>query len=148
MKTYRGKIYYMLPIIIIPILLTIGMLLEKDLNDSSLVLVLILFWVIFLIPVFLPLAFKLEIGDSLVKKITFGFTTMELSAKDVESVTYGGMALWNDIYPSKTSINGKGLAILANNNGEEKVYGISERLYGKEAIQQVKVILCINNKNE
>ena len=66
-----------------------------------------------------------ESGKKIVAPLDEG---QDVALKIVESITYGGMSLWNQVYPSRPIVNGKGLAILVNVAGVRKVYGLSEKL--------------------
>lgn len=146
-KIYRGKVSYLLLVLLIPIFLTFGLIVDNDFNNASSTTFLALFWGLFLVPVFLPLAYKLEVGNNFVKKSFLGFNTMNVSSKNVESSNYGGIGLWDTVYSSGRNdiVHGKGLAILAHVDGARKTYGISEKLYGEEAIRHVREILEISS---
>ncbi len=136
MKNYRGKISYLLPMLIVPVLFTAGVILNREFNSQSLML-LCLAWIFSLVLLLLPLLYKLEVGENFIRKSFLGIITAEFSPDKVESVSYGGIALWNGIYPNRSVVHGKGLAILVNMKGVRKVYGFSEKLYGKEAIESL-----------
>ena len=138
-KTYRGKISYFLIILFFPLLFTIAIILDGEASPY-----LFLIWIPFLLLILIPLGYKLEVGDNFIRNSFLGFSTMKLSSGDVQSINYGGIGLWGGVYPSRSITHGKGLAILASVNGISKTYGLSEKLYGKEAIEHVKRVLGSN----
>jgi hypothetical protein len=139
MKLYRGKISYLLPFLFLPALFTIAIILDGHLKMPSRG-IFILIWIPFLSYTITSLGYKLELGDNFVRESFLGFTTMKLYSANVESIKYGGVGLWGGLY-GKITIHGNGLAILVYANGERKVYGISEKLYGKKAIEDLKKTL-------
>lgn len=140
MKIYRGKISYFLPILFLPFLFMLATILD---GERSLFLFLI--WIPFLVLILIPLGYKLEVGDNSTRESFLGFSTMKLYSKDVQSINYGKIGIWGAINPSKPLTHGKGLAILASPKGVSKTYGLSEKLYGKEAVEYVKQALEVKS---
>jgi hypothetical protein len=134
MKVYRGKISYLLPTLFLPLLYTIGVIF----TDESFLYII---WIPFLLLILTPLAYKLEVGNNFVRNSFLGFSTMKLHSQNVQLINYGGIGLWNRIDHYKPIVHGKGLAILASINGVSKTYGLSEKLYGKKAIEHTRSVL-------
>jgi len=144
MQVYQGKISYLLPILFFPSFFTIAVILDAYFFKQLFSVSILLIWVPFILLMFVPLVYKLEIGSNYVKNTFLGFTIMKLSFENIESVTYGNVYMWGGLYNNRGFIYGKGLAVLTYINGTRKVYGISEKLYGKKAINNIKYVLKIS----
>lgn len=143
-KIYRGKISYLLPFSFFPVLITIATYGDAgfDLKSGDLWLIPVMSWIFFVIFLFIPKLFKLEISDRYVQKITCGIRTANMLPDTIEAVSYGKIGLWNVVTGARgPTIYGNGLIILANMSGVRKVIGISEKLYGQDAINEAKHIL-------
>lgn len=142
MKTYRGKISYILPILFIPIITTVGAIWDGELLTS---LDLFFFmWLIFLAATLIPKGYKLEIEGNFIQESFCGIKIKKFQLMNVQSVSYGKVSLFEFVYPVFSVIHGKGVVILANIKGNRKIYSLSEKLYGEEALEQLKLILMEN----
>lgn len=142
MKTYRGRILYLLPLLIFSLVITLIITLDEEFNSFVLLLL-----VPFILLSLGTIGYKLEVGEDHIRSSFLNFTLYAIQPNMVESLTYGNIGFWNSVHPHMPLTHGKGLAILVNINGVRKTIGISEKLYGKKAIQHIKSILDKNTSS-
>ena len=132
-KIYKAKKYYNIGLLIIPLLLVIP-LLEGGGFDSRKLLGYSIFAFVGGLLVALPLAMKLEVKQNTVKSYLFGFQVREIRASEVQSINYtnlfhGGLGF------------GKGLVVQVKKKGVNTRMSIGEKLFGKQAIEDVRQAL-------
>ena len=146
---YRGKISYTLPFLFFPILITLVLSLDNLLSESTMIAWLVSTWILFLAFISIPAFFRLKVGESEISIDFMGFNLHKIDSLHIQKINYGGMQLWGSLY-GRGPIHGKGLAVLmTTRDGSTKIVGISEKMYGKEAIAHIqKVVWPINVENK
>ncbi len=139
MKEYSGRISYLLPILFLPGIFTLLATLGGELLSSSGFFM--SFWLLSLIIVSIPLGYKLKIQNDLVSESFCGMKIKSFQTRNVESVTYGGICLFELANPIFGIPHGKGIVLLVNINGTRKTYSFSEKLYGKQSVEYITSML-------
>lgn len=138
MKIYKAKISFILGnsfVLIFPLLLTLVILAEGAAAQQNEWVGVGIFWILGLLVTFVPLGSKLEVGEDYIKTYLFGFTTTKkISSSDVQALTYGNIFKGNLGF-------GKGINFTVLRNNKSKAHSLSERIYGKEAIDHAKHVL-------
>ncbi len=136
MKTYKGKFSYVLPYLFFPLVLTWVFIAEQI--PLTFIGYLGFFWAIFIGWGLSLRLSKIEVEDVVVRMKFCDVVMQELKREDVQKIEYGGVAPGGGIYSGRAVVYGKGTAILCVKKGEPLVLGISEKLYGRDAIEAVK----------
>lgn len=114
--------------------LTLPLIVEGAPVGAGKLLGLIGFWVMGIILTLIPLAFKLEVGETYVRTYFFYFRILNLLPSNIEAMEY------DNLFHGGLGV-GKGLNIRINLNGKSKNTSIGENIYGKEAIMHAKRVL-------
>ncbi len=133
MNIYKANRFYTLPILFVPLLAIIP-LLEGGvpLDQKRLIGYLILSGLSILLAI-IPFFARLEVGVDYVKNHFLGFCISTIKIDDVIDINYGNLFKGGLGY-------GKGLNIRVR-KGLGKNHSISEKIWGKEAIEHAKRVL-------
>jgi hypothetical protein len=139
MKTYRPKKIALLPVLIVPAMLTIGLLLLHGSVDQDRMIGVLLFTLAALVPVCLVAGNKVVVNDEsgTVLAYMFKIKTLEITRSSVREMYEGYLF---PILPAGGGV-GKGLIIRANYNGRLRIFRMGIALYGERAVGHVKKIL-------
>lgn len=140
MKIYRVKTSFVAGnsiILIFPILLSVVTYFEGESVAEDAWLGVIIFWVLGLLITFSPLLARLEVGDNYIQS-TFIFKQRKITPEIVKNVSFGKFMRGGLGYGNAINFN-------VSNNRKYIPHSISEKMYGKEAIEHVMQVL--NNKS-
>lgn len=145
-KLYRPRLFYLLPILSVPLILAGGLLLLGESVNKDFIVGIFLFILAILVPVFLVIGNKVEVddGNESVIAYLFGIKILELTHNSVRKIHEGYLF---PIIPKGGGF-GEGIIIYASYKGKPRILRMGIRLYGKEAVDHVKSILEKKNIRE
>ena len=133
-RKYRGSLFYGMPILIFPTLLTL-LAFNSDIPiDTGKLIGIIGFWLIGLLLTLIPVIGYIKVNKNYVENYFLSFRIWKITPSDVQRLEYGNLFRGGLGY-------GKGLTLTVRVNGKKKKFNIGEKIYGKDAVEDIRKVL-------